>query len=33
MKSAGFVRVEYVGTTGITTSRFTVGALFRADKG
>lgn len=28
----GFVQVEYVGTTGITTSKFTVGAMFRAYK-
>jgi hypothetical protein len=32
MKDAGFVAVEYVGATGVTTSRFTAGAMFRARK-
>jgi len=32
MESAGLVQVEYVGPTGVTNSRFTVGALFRARK-
>lgn len=32
MKSVGFVQVEYVGTTSITTSRYTIGAMFRACK-
>ena len=33
MKSIGFVKVEYVGETKVTTSQFTVGGLFRAAKG
>jgi hypothetical protein len=32
MEAAGFVDVEYAGGTGITTSRFTAGGLFRARK-
>jgi hypothetical protein len=32
MEHAGFDNVEFAGTTGITTSRFTEGALFRALK-
>jgi hypothetical protein len=30
MEKAGFIQVEHVGMSGVTTSRFTVGALFRA---
>jgi hypothetical protein len=30
MKNAGFGRVEFAGATGVTTSKFTEGALFRA---
>jgi hypothetical protein len=32
MENAGFGDVEYTGATGITTSRFTAGALFRGRK-
>jgi hypothetical protein len=32
MKDAGFVSVESAGATGIKTSRFTEGALFRTEK-
>ncbi len=32
MAKAGFVGIEHVGATGVATSRFTVGALFRARK-
>jgi len=32
MQKAGFISVEYLGTSGVATSRFTVGALFRARK-
>jgi hypothetical protein len=32
MERAGFIAVEYVGSTGVKTSRFTVGAAFRARK-
>jgi hypothetical protein len=30
LKEVGFVQVEYVRATGVATSNFTVGALFRA---
>jgi hypothetical protein len=33
MKSAGFIQVEYLGETNVSTSQCTVGALFRAMKG
>jgi hypothetical protein len=32
MEHAGFDHVEFAGITGITTSKFTEGALFRALK-
>jgi hypothetical protein len=32
MQKTGFILVEYLGTSGVATSRFTVGALFRARK-
>jgi hypothetical protein len=32
MKQAGFSKVEYLGVTGIRTSKYTIGALFRAIK-
>jgi hypothetical protein len=32
MEYVGFVQVEYVGATGVTTSDFTVGVLLRAVK-
>jgi hypothetical protein len=32
MTDAGFTDVENVGTTGVATSRFTSGAVFRAKK-
>jgi hypothetical protein len=32
MKSIGFVKVEYVGETKVSTSQFTVGGSFRAVK-
>jgi len=32
MKDAGFVEVEYLGTTGFRTSQYTIGALFKARK-
>jgi len=32
MKTIGFESVEFLGSTGITTSKFTEGALFRAFK-
>jgi hypothetical protein len=32
MKQVGFVEVEFVGNTTVTTSEFTVGGLFRARK-
>lgn len=32
MKSLGFVNVEYLGGTLVSTSAFTVGGLFRAHK-
>jgi hypothetical protein len=32
LKNVGFVDVEFVGATGMTTSKFTEGALFRARK-
>lgn len=32
LENAGFVQVEHVGPTGIATSKFTEGALFRARK-
>lgn len=32
MEATGFTNVEYVKSTGVTTSRFTVGATFRARK-
>jgi hypothetical protein len=32
MKKAGFKDVEFRGTTGFSTSKFTVGALFLAKK-
>jgi hypothetical protein len=32
MRAAGFREVEFRGTTGMATSKFTEGALFRAKK-
>jgi hypothetical protein len=32
LEAAGFEDVEYVGKTGVTTSKFTEGALFKAVK-
>jgi len=32
MAAAGLVAVEYAGSTPVSTSRFTTGALFRARK-
>jgi hypothetical protein len=32
MEDIGFVNVEFVGTTGITTSQFTTGGHFRGKK-
>lgn len=32
MREAGFKEVEFLGTTGMATSKFTEGALFRARK-
>jgi hypothetical protein len=32
MEQAGFAHVEYVGPTGVHTSNFTEGAVFRAAK-
>ncbi len=32
MEKAGFIQVEHIGMSAVTTSRFTVGALFRARK-
>jgi hypothetical protein len=32
MKAAGFARVEFVGETGVATSRYTLGSTFRAQK-
>jgi hypothetical protein len=32
MDKAGFDHIEYIGTTGLSTSQFTEGALFRAHK-
>ncbi len=32
MRGAGFIGVEYVGGTPVSTSPFTVGGLFRASK-
>lgn len=32
MEAVGFTRVEYVGKTGVATSRYTLGATFRAQK-
>jgi hypothetical protein len=32
IEEAGFKEVEYKGTTGFRTSKYTVGALFRAIK-
>jgi hypothetical protein len=32
MEKAGFSEVEFVGLTGFRTSKYTVGALFRARK-
>jgi hypothetical protein len=33
MKGMGFINVEYVGSTPVATSQFTVGGTFRARKG
>jgi hypothetical protein len=33
MQRAGFVDVEFAGRTGVATSKFTEGAVFRARKG
>ncbi len=33
VKSIGFVQVQYVGETNVSTSQFTAGGLFRAVKG
>jgi hypothetical protein len=33
IRSVGFEDVEFTGKTGMTTSKFTEGALFRARKG
>lgn len=30
LKNAGFIEVEYLGETGVSTSACTIGALFRA---
>jgi len=32
MEDVGFKEVEYLGTTGFRTSKYTIGALFRALK-
>jgi len=32
LRAAGFEGVEFAGSTGVATSRFTEGALFRARK-
>jgi hypothetical protein len=32
MEAAGFAHVEYVGKTGVATSRYTLGTAFRARK-
>jgi hypothetical protein len=32
LEAAGFEKVEFAGKTGVTTSKFTEGALFRAVK-
>jgi hypothetical protein len=32
MKNIGFIQAEFIGTTSVTTSQFTAGALFRALK-
>jgi len=33
MEQAGFSGIEYLGQTGVRTSKYTVGALFKAVKG
>jgi hypothetical protein len=32
MAKGGFIEIEYAGPTGVATSRFTSGAVFRARK-
>ncbi|MFH2001455.1 MAG: hypothetical protein ABIK28_17365 [Planctomycetota bacterium] len=32
MRAVGFTHVEYIGNTGVETSRYTLGATFRARK-